>query len=84
MGECQDPGIPSLLKRKHLDAIWSLKILLSLFIKLFLDFQASSIGFRLSKLLFFSFFTAVVIPFFVFVAIVSCKTRLIKFLWRFL
>lgn len=84
MGECQEPGVPSLLKRKHLDAISSLKILLSLFTKLFLDFQAS-IGFRLSKLLFFfSFFTAVVIPFFVFVAIVSCKTRLIKFLWRFL
>lgn len=31
---------PPLLKRKHLDAISSLKILLSLFTKLFLDFQA--------------------------------------------
>ena len=35
VGECQEPGFPSLLKRKHLDAISSLKILLSLFTKLF-------------------------------------------------
>lgn len=32
---------------------------------------------------FFFFFTAVLIPFFVLIAIVSCKNRLIKFLGKF-
>lgn len=36
-----------------------------------------------SWLLFFFFFTAVLIPFFVLIAIVSCENRLIKFLGRF-
>lgn len=74
---------PPLLKRKHLDAISSQLVYKAVlrFSSVVNRVQAFKAAFLF---FFFSFFTAVVIPFFVFVAIVSCKTRLIKFLWRFL